>query len=1240
MSVNSDDLFGDFLASPGKGDEFLIVGIGASAGGIQALQKFFAQVAHDSGMAYVVILHLSPDHESQLAEVLQTASPIPVTQVTDGVHVVPNHVYVISPNRSLAMQDGYLALSEITRVEERRAPVDIFFRTLADSQRARAVSVILSGTGANGSMGLKRVKEMGGVAFAQSPTEAEYADMPNNAIATGLVDYVLPVAEIPAKIAGYRERLGSVKIPVTPRERLESDEIALREIFTNLRVRTGHDFANYKRSTVLRRLERRISVHELPDLPAYARYLREETQETQALLKDLLISVTNFFRDPETFEVLKEKIVPRLFDGKGPEDQVRVWVAGCATGEEAYSIAMLLAEHVLDSIDAPNVQIFATDLDEWAIDKAREGYYTINDAADVPPDMLLRFFVKDGDGYRVRRELREMILFACHNLIKDPPFSRVDLVTCRNLLIYLNQSAQDRVMEIIHFALNPSGYLFLGTSESIEGANDLFVAYDKDKHIYRSRPVESRMTLSVSKMPSMLSRLPGVGREGTTQRLRLPERLSYMDLHQRLLEQYAPPSVVVDEEYDVVHISERAGRYLKVSGGEPTANLLKIINPDLRLELRTALYQATQNKTYVEARALSVRVEGQTEQVNLIVRPVLREEDAARGFILILFEAVVPQKEAGDPITAPVALGEPIARGLEEELIRLKSQLRSTIEQSELQTEELKASNEELQAMNEELRSAAEELETSKEELQSLNEELTTVNQELKIRIEESKQTANNIQNLINSTDVATIFLDRSMRIRLFSPRARDIFNLIPADIGRNISDITSKLDNEALTRSVEGVLHDLHKVETEIQAQDSLWYLMRILPYRTTDDRIEGVVITFLDITFRRQAEQALRLNDEQFRSVVEGVSDYAIISITKAGLIQTWNLGAERIFGFTPKQAIGQSVAMIFTPEDRAAGALETELRRASEEGRLDEERWYIRRDGSRLFVSIVLTAIGDPVTGYVKMARDLTSSKQAEEDLQRAQEKLEETIDHRTRELAQANQSLKAEIAERIQMEKSRVRVLRRLVVAQEDERRRIARDIHDELGQQTTALRLKLESFKKQAGERRELQRQFEETQRIADKLEESVDFLAWELRSAGLEDLGLRLAIANFVKEWSGFSGVSADFHTSGLENEQLAPEVGLNLYRITQEALNNVMKHAQANRVDVLLERRDGILVLIVEDDGLGFDAGASIDRTALGLVGMRERAALIGGSLEIESKPKEGTTIFVRAPVNFTVED
>jgi chemotaxis methyl-accepting protein methylase len=852
-------------------DGFLIAGLGASAGGIQAFQEFFQNVPSKPGVAFVLILHLSPDYDSKLAQIIEGSTKMPVLQVKEKVRVKANHVYVIPPNQHLMMEDGYIVVSPNLEVEERRAPVDIFFRTLAETHGTRAVAVILSGTGANGSMGIKRVKEKGGVVFVQNPREAEWNEMPRNSIATGLVDEVLNVADLPAKIIAYKNSLGKINIPNDVIESPQDQQQSLREIFTEIRLRSGHDFSNYKRPTLLRRIERRINIHNLPDLASYVDYMKQNGEETNALLKDLLISVTNFFRDKKAFEMVESEIIPILLKGKKPGNQLRIWVAGCATGEEAYSLAMLCAEKINGVIDGIKVQIFATDIDEAAISRAREGVYNNSELADVSAERLGRFFLKEGINYRIRREIRETIMFAVHNFLKDPPFSHIDLVSCRNVLIYLNQLAQGRVAETFHFALRPGGFLFLGVSESVDGATDLYASYNRENHIFQSRQATARTYPIPDSIPKFNIRTqPSVST--SEQENKILERISFGDLHQQLLEQYAPPSLVVNEEFDIVHISEHAGKYLRVVGGEPSQNLLKLVNPDLRLELRSALYQAVQRQSTIEARGIKVNLNGTTELINLSIRPVLRPGNTARGFILVIFGTT---KESGEEKIL-LARDESLVRNLEEELTGLKAQLKSSSEQHEFQAEELKASNEELQAMNEELRSAAEELETSKEELQSINEELRTVNQELKVKIEETSLSGNNLQNLINSTDIGTIFLDRAFKVALFTPAARSIFNLIPGDHGRPLSDITGRLKYGRLTEDAKLVLQTLNIVEQEVRTTDDKVYLMRILPYRTLEDRINGVVITFVDISTRKEAE-------EQLRDKVEELSRFNLAMVSR---------------------------------------------------------------------------------------------------------------------------------------------------------------------------------------------------------------------------------------------------------------------------------------------------------------------------------------------------------------------
>jgi PAS domain S-box-containing protein len=792
----------------------------------------------------------------------------------------------------------------------------------------------------------------------------------------------------------------------------------------------------------------------------------------------------------------------------------------------------------------------------------------------------------------------------------------------------------------MHFALNPGGFLFLGSTESVEGSADLFVVVDKDAHIYQSRAIAARINIPIPELavPSVERRFE----QEASLESRTRERMSAADLHLRLLEQYAAPSIVVNEDHDIVHMSESAGRYLQFTGGEPSHNLLRVIRPELRLELRTALYQAAQQRTNVAARNLGLRIDDRNVRVDLLVRPVLRQNDPARGFFLVLIEeSDTPSGEvaAQDAESAPVSPVD-AARQLEDELVRLKAQLRATIERHETQAEELKASNEELQAMNEELRSSAEELETSKEELQSLNEELRTVNQELKIKIEEQAQATNDIQNLINSTEIGTIFLDRLSRIKLFTPRTRDIFSLIPVDRGRQLSDISSHLVYDGLPADIDRVLDRLERIEREVQTRDGRWHLMRLLPYRTDEDRIDGVVLTFVDITERKLAEEALRRSEERMRFVLESVPDAAIITLEANGLIDSWNAGAAALFGYSDSEAIGKPLDLLFTPEDRERDAAGEELRRAKETGRALVERWHSRGDGRRLFVSGSLSALRNDegtITGYVKVVKDLTDRKKEEETLQQAKDELDARVRERTRELAEANAALDLELRERRDAEERIRKLLKRVVTIQEDERRRFARDLHDHLGQQITALRLTLETAK--PGSTPAAANALAEALRMGERLDRDLDLFTAELRPPALDDLGLVSALAQYVNDWSRTAAVSAQFHSSGLKDARLAGELESNLFRIAQEALNNVHKHAQASRVDVFLGHREGKIVLIVEDNGRGFEAvKAGADKLArgFGLVGMRERAAQIEGKLEIETSPGKGTTVFVNVPASF----
>ena len=1178
------------VGSPSDGARhgFLVVGLGGSAGSIPSFREFFRNVPPDSGMAYVVILHLSPEHESRLPDILQAAASIPVMQVQETIKIEPDHVYVISPNKSLAMDDGMLVPSDPKGFEERRAPVDIFFRTLAVNHGARAICVVVSGSGSDGSAGLRRIKEHNGLVIVQDPSEAQFGEMPRSSIATGMADFILPVAEMPQRIFAYRDQLQALEMPDTGTEAevSEHDEQALVDIFTTLRVRTGHDFANYKRATVLRRIERRLALYGLVRLSDYARYMRDHAEEPAALLRELLISVTNFFRDRHVWDYVEEKIIPRLLSGRRNGDAVRIWVAGCASGEEAYSVAMLIAERLTPMPSPPEVLIFATDLDERAISRARNAVYNEAEVADVPPERLARFFVRETDGYRVRREIREMILFAHHNLIKDPPFSHVDFISCRNLLIYLNRTAQQRAMEVLHFALEPGRFLLLGTAEAVEAATNLFSVVDKEAHVYESRAVQRVIKVLPAARGPAVRAGPRAAAESRPPEDPVSERLMPIDLHHRLLEQYAAPSVIIDEQHNIVHLSEHAGKYLHFPPGELSQNLLQVIPPEMRLEIRSALLQAGQKRTGVVVR---------TEKVVVTVRPALGDSDPARGFFLVLFEDAREAHEASATQTA--AAFDPETRQLEDELFRSRAQMRSTVEQYEVQAEEAKAANEELQAMNEELRSTAEELETSQEELQSLNEELQTVNQELKIKIEEIGHTNDDLRNLMTSTDIGTIFVDRSLRVKLFTPRVRDIFNLIPADVGRPLLDITNKLTTSDLGANLQRVLDRLQTLEQEVTTRDGAWYLMRLLPYRTAEDRIDGVVLTLVDITERRKSEANLR--------AVANIVPDLLWSTDRHGAIDWSNRRWLEYTGQTADEAIRTGWASVH-PEDREMSRTKfDEAMRSGQPVRLEHRmknsegryRWF-------LVQAEPLRDEQGQVIRWFGAATDIHEDRMARESL-------EQRMKERTHELQEVSAQ--------------RQELLERLVNATEEERRRIARELHDEMGQHITALKMGLEALKNE-GE------PVARMKGLVTRLDQTVDRLTLELRPPVLDDLGLAGAIGSLADQFSASSGIHADVHASRLGKRRLGEEIETTLYRVVQEALTNVWKHSSAKQVSVILEEQNGQVQLTIDDDGLGFVAGD--EKEGYGLIGIRERVSLIRGTFHVESHSDRGTTLYVRVPL------
>ncbi|MBS0523401.1 MAG: hypothetical protein JSS04_07160, partial [Proteobacteria bacterium] len=741
-----------------------VVGIGSSAGGLSALEGLLPAIPADSGLAFVVVQHLDPDHESSLAALLQRLSPIPVATIKNETAVEPNHLYVIPPNASLTLSDDRLHLAPPVENRGQRTPIDGFFLSLAGARAEKAAGIILSGSGSDGTLGLRAIKEHGGLTIAQEG--AEYDGMMRSAVRSGMVDFVLPLDRIPSKLAEYFHHLDDHRRPA------ESQDAAdhLMQICALLRTRTGHDFSGYKDKTVARRVQRRMQVLQLDSVPAFIERLRKEPGEVDTLLQDLLIGVTNFFRDPQAFAALEEKVIPALFEGKGPDDTVRVWVPGCSTGEEAYSIAILLREHMPKGQGAPKLQIFASDIDEPALAVARIGRYPATIARDIPPNRLERYFVREDGTYRIASDLRELCLFSAHNLLRDAPFSKLDLISCRNLLIYLTPELQNRLIPLFHYALNEDGYLFLGSSENLTRHSRLFATLDKPHRIFRRRTqVERRLPEFPLTAPEGVRRkAPQAQRTASGQ-----EPLQAL-AERQLLDRYSPSYVIINADGDVLHGSSRTGKYLELSAGVPKIDIFSMARPGLRPDLRAGVHKAMSSGQVVVQKNVLVGTNGGRQLIDLVIQP-LRTSAMHDPLYLVVFQDIGGIKSAQDA-EAPHdedELENGNLRQLELELRSTKERLQTTTEELESANEELKSGNEELSSMNEELQSANEELETSKEELQSINEELQTVNAELNARVEELSRANSDIANLLESTQIATVFLDRNLTVKNFTPAAK-----------------------------------------------------------------------------------------------------------------------------------------------------------------------------------------------------------------------------------------------------------------------------------------------------------------------------------------------------------------------------------------------------------------------------------------------------------------------------------
>ncbi|MBI3560740.1 MAG: PAS domain-containing protein [Gammaproteobacteria bacterium] len=881
-----------------------IVGIGASAGGLEAFEQFFRQVPAQSGLAFVLVQHLDPEHVSLLGEILQRASSIPVVEATDQMQVDADRVYIIPPNRDMAIFHGKLQLSLPEKPRGLRMPIDAFLRSLAEDQGANAIGIILSGTGTDGTLGLRAILGAGGITLAQEPTSAKYDGMPSSAIRAGYVTQVLVVEDMPRALLDNLNHTTKFQLTLPTESRNMS---GMNRILMLLRTTTGHDFSQYKKSTIGRRIERRMMQHGIEDTEHYARYLKDNPLEIQFLFKELLINVTNFFRDPEAFKILKQDILLKMIQDK-PDDYVfRIWVAGCASGEEAYSIAILLREIIDENNRMLKFQIYATDLDDEAIAVARAGLYPLNIAQDVEPERLRRFFLNDEAGYRIKNEIREMMVFAIQNVIKDPPFTRLDLLSCRNLMIYLEPEVQNRLLPSFHYALKPDGILFLSPSESIGDYVELFTVENRKWKFYRAtHSVASTRSVMTSGMPWAMDGGSKVNTE-SVKKTKIPN-FAELTRHM-LLQYYAPASVVTDLKANILYVYGDTGKYLRPSPGQASLNVIDMAREGLQIELRAAM-QAAQAGLPTLGQHVAIKFNGEILSVNFSVRHV-PNPDSGETMLILSFQdqlntdVLKPKRDKRKPNTQQPEPNE----SLERELAYTRVSLQATIEAQQASNEELRCANEEMQSTNEELQSTNEELETSKEELQSINEELVTVNSELQIKIEQLAGMQNDMKNLLDNINVGTIFLDERLVIRRYSRDAVKIYHLIATDIGRPLVDIKSTLEHDELIAKAQAVLDNLVPYECEIRSENGTWYQAHIQPYRTLDNIIKGVVLIFTDISARVAADIAGQRARELAEGIVNTIRESLLVLDGDLTIVSA-SRWFYREFKVTPEDTLGRPI------------------------------------------------------------------------------------------------------------------------------------------------------------------------------------------------------------------------------------------------------------------------------------------------------------------------------------------
>jgi two-component system CheB/CheR fusion protein len=1161
-----------------------VVGIGASAGGLEACTALLKALPAKPGMAFIVVQHLDPHHQSLLPELLSRATKMAVTQVEDGVGVQPHRVYVIPPDSDMTLSQGMLRLSSRQQTGGQHMPINRFLSSLAEDQTSRAIGIILSGTGSDGTFGLEAIKAEGGIAFAQDPKSASYPGMPESAIAAGCVDLVLG----PEGIA--RELIRLARSPYTDRavgleepEPVEGEE-NLAKILLGLRAVTGIDFSLYKPGTIRRRVARRMALKKMESLERYASYVEQNPAEAQALCQDILIHVTSFFREPEAFVALRHTVFPKFLAGKPQGEPIRIWVPGCSTGEEVYSITIALLEYLDKRADETRCQVFATDVSAAALDKARLGTYSEAAVAGVSPKRLGRFFTKVGADYQIDKSVRDRCVFARHDLGKDPPFSRLDLISCRNVLIYMGPVLQKRVLTVFHYALRPSGFLVLGESETPGPSARLFTLVQRKSKIYSRNPAPTAMPTGLAAADRgevAIGPLRAVETGAAPELQKAVERIVW--------QRRALAALVVDAELQVIHFQGHTGPYLQPVTGAASLQLFKLVREGLVLDLRAALHRARKEKIPVRREGIRLDDEGDFKTVDVEVIPIDGRRAKWPDFLVLIEET--GRRGAARPGHAKEA----------EQLATLRHELASTREQLQSIIESQEATNE--------------ELETAKEELQSSNEELTTLNEELQNRNAELGQLADDLSNLLVGVDIPVVILGADRRIRRFTPAAEPLLNLIPTDVGRPISDIKPNIDIPELDRLISEVIDKIGFVERDVQGRNGRWYSLRMRPYASAENRTGGVLMALLDIDAMKRGFEQVRVSRDEalaerdLSATLLDLSGALIVMRDPDGAITGFNAACQEASGYSFEEVKNRQLwGFLLAPEEvEQAKALFASFREGRETVASYENCW-VRKDGSRRVIawsSLAHHAADGSVTRVIGTGLEITQRKLAEDALRQSQEELR--------------------------------RLTANLFTTQEEERKRLARELHDDMNQRMAMLANEVHLLERDLPGTTDLVRdQLRSLRERAEQLSDDLRRAAHQLHPSALEHFGLVAGLESYCQDFSKLYPIRLKF-THRSVPEAIPFEVSLCLYRVAQECLHNIAKHSGAQEATLTLRGDKRGLLLSVIDKGEGFDPGIAADQGGLGIVGIRERVRLVEGSVSIVSTPGRGAKIDVRVPLNWT---